>query len=198
MRIAVLKRGCALLFVLALGACGPRTTVVLVPDDDGHVGQVSVSTARDSRVLASEAEYVEVTKGISKPRRMSAETIDREFGQALAAVPARPQSTQLFFRSESAEPEPASLKLVPEIVAIVRAREIVRVTVIGHTDAAGDVAYNNRLSMARAESVKKYLLRAGIDPEIIRTMGFGPDDPLVPVKPGGHEPRNRRVEVFVR
>jgi outer membrane protein OmpA-like peptidoglycan-associated protein len=187
-----------LLLLLALGACGPRTTVVVVPDDDGHVGQVSVTAAKDSRVIGAADESVVVTDVVGKSKTMSPADISKNFGQALAATPAKPLSWQLYFRPEAAEPEAASARLIPEIVDAIRARAIARVTVIGHTDSMGDQQYNDRLSIARAEAVKKHLAKAGVDPSIIKTVGFGPTDPLVPTKPGVPEQKNRRVEVFVR
>lgn len=187
-----------LLLLLALAACGPRTTVVVVPDDDGHVGQVTVTAAKDSRVIGGTDESVVVTDSVGKSKTMSQADISKNFGQALSATPAKPLSWQLYFRPEAAEPDAASLKLLPEILDAIRARAIARVTLIGHTDSMGDLQYNDRLSIARAEAVKKHLVKAGVDPAIVKTVGFGPTDPLVPTKPGVPEQKNRRVEVFVR
>ena len=47
------------------------------------------------------------------------------------------------------------------------------VIVVGHTDSVGTEAYNRRLSMARADSVKTYLVSKGMDRQRIRTDGRG-------------------------
>lgn len=188
----------ALILLLALCACAPRTTVVLVPDDDGHVGLVDVNAATDKMTLKTADESVVVSNTISKPKIMAQAAIAKDFGRALAAAPAKPESFLLYFGSESAEPDQPSQKLIPVIASVIKARAVVRVAIIGHTDDPGDKPYNDRLSLARAESVRKRLIRAGVGPEAMNSQGFGPNAPLVPTAPGKHEAKNRRVEVFIR
>ena len=72
------------------------------------------------------------------------------------------------------------------------------ITIEGFADPAGSAAYNQRLSLARAENVKRELSTKGMDASMIRTMGFGSMRQVVPGaqkdEPGAD--RNRRV-VFV-
>lgn len=72
------------------------------------------------------------------------------------------------------------------------------VTVEGFADPAGSQSYNQRLSLARAENVKRELASKGMDAALIRTMGFGSLRQVVPGaekdQPGAE--KNRRV-VFV-
>ncbi len=72
------------------------------------------------------------------------------------------------------------------------------ITVEGFADPAGSQSYNQRLSLARAENVKRELATKGMDAALIRTMGFGSLRQVVPGaqkdEPGAD--RNRRV-VFV-
>ncbi len=72
------------------------------------------------------------------------------------------------------------------------------ITVEGFADPAGSVLYNQRLSLARAENVKRELATRGMDASLIRTQGFGSMRQIVPGAqkddPGAE--RNRRV-VFV-
>lgn len=67
------------------------------------------------------------------------------------------------------------------------------VVIEGHTDAIGSPHYNERLSLRRAEAVKKYLvLHHGIAPNKLRTVGLGMKRPLNDANPFAGE--NRRVE----
>lgn len=50
--------------------------------------------------------------------------------------------------------------------------------VTGHTDRIGKRAYNMKLSQRRAEAVKSYLVGKYLRPEVIETMGVGPDQPV--------------------
>jgi OmpA-OmpF porin, OOP family len=68
-----------------------------------------------------------------------------------------------------------------------------RFLVAGHTDAKGSPPYNKQLSLKRAESVKRYLVGAGLDPGRLDTVGYGSERPLAPDRPD--DPANRRVEI---
>ncbi len=69
----------------------------------------------------------------------------------------------------------------------------VRVVIEGHTDAVGSDEYNRRLSHARAQAVKQYLVyRHGITPDQLVVEGHGEANPIEPANP--FAARNRRVE----
>ena len=72
------------------------------------------------------------------------------------------------------------------------------VVVIGHTDALGSDQVNDALARQRAETVRAELIRRGVAPENIQASGRGKREPLIPTPDGIAEPRNRRVEIFVR
>ena len=67
----------------------------------------------------------------------------------------------------------------------------------GHTDNVGTPQYNLRLSDQRADSVKKYLIKAGIDPKRLTSKGYGLTQPLVPNNTEKNRELNRRVQ-FIR
>jgi OOP family OmpA-OmpF porin len=70
-------------------------------------------------------------------------------------------------------------------------------TIVGHTDDVGNRQNNIRLSQARADSVKQYLVsRFGIKSDRIRTMGYGPDKPIASNKTKKGRQANRRVIAF--
>ena len=68
-----------------------------------------------------------------------------------------------------------------------------RFLVAGHTDAKGNPQYNKQLSLKRAESVKRYLVAAGLDAGRLDTVGYGSEQPLASARPD--DPANRRVEI---
>ena len=70
---------------------------------------------------------------------------------------------------------------------------IYRFQIAGHTDASGSAEYNRRLSRDRAETVRRFLVTRGIDPDRLEVVGNGEDELLLPDWPL-HED-NRRVEI---
>jgi outer membrane protein OmpA-like peptidoglycan-associated protein len=77
-----------------------------------------------------------------------------------------------------------------------------RVSVEGHTDSIGSESYNERLSVARAESVAEALVEDGVTRRRLTSRGFGERQPVAPNEIDGRDnPRgrakNRRVEVVI-
>jgi OOP family OmpA-OmpF porin len=68
----------------------------------------------------------------------------------------------------------------------------------GYTDLSGPPAYNQKLSVRRADAVKAELVRLGVPATSITTIGRGESNPLVPTKDGVREPQNRRVEIQIQ
>ena len=67
----------------------------------------------------------------------------------------------------------------------------------GHTDNVGNDADNQRLSLERAEAVKKFLITLGCDSKKLVTVGYGKNKPIAPnTTPEGRQ-QNRRVEFRV-
>lgn len=76
---------------------------------------------------------------------------------------------------------------------VMRNMDIERFRVVGHTDAVGSAAYNQRLSLMRAQEVKRHLVNdCGIAEERLEAIGVGPDFLYDPEDP--RSPENRRVE----
>ncbi len=71
------------------------------------------------------------------------------------------------------------------------------VIAIGHTDSVGSDAYNQKLSVRRAESVKSYLVSKGVEPNRIYTEGKGEKQPVASNKTKDGRAKNRRVEIEV-
>lgn len=78
-----------------------------------------------------------------------------------------------------------------------REGKLTRVEATGHADKAGPSAYNQRLSMRRAEAVKAELVRLGIPANQIGVSWKGEEQPLVQTPDGVREPQNRRVEIVL-
>ena len=68
---------------------------------------------------------------------------------------------------------------------------------VGHTDSIGSDAYNQKLSIRRAEAVKAYLVSKGIETNRVYTEGKGEKQPVASNKNAAGRAKNRRVEIEV-
>lgn len=71
------------------------------------------------------------------------------------------------------------------------------VFIVGHADASGTDAINDPLSLARANSVRDYLVSRGVDGRIIGTEGRGSREPVASNDSAAGRAQNRRVEIFL-
>lgn len=99
------------------------------------------------------------------------------------------------FATNDAALRPGAEAELDTAVAALKRSPSVDVRVEGHTDATGAASYNQALSERRARAVADYLVRSGIAPGRIRTVGYGEDRPIAPNDTASGRARNRRVEI---
>jgi outer membrane protein OmpA-like peptidoglycan-associated protein len=94
--------------------------------------------------------------------------------------------------------QPNLYPLLNEIVALLKANPGSSIVLEGHADATGEDEFNQLLSQKRTESLRKYLLSQGIDPNRVQTGSFGEARPkFLNTSPKGRA-LNRRVEVYFK
>jgi outer membrane protein OmpA-like peptidoglycan-associated protein len=99
------------------------------------------------------------------------------------------------FANGKAELTDESRSILDNVAASMAVHDSIRVSVDGHTSSTGTRALNLRLSAARAETVKQYLVARGIDPRRLLTRGFGPDRPIASNTTAEGQAKNRRTEL---
>ena len=87
--------------------------------------------------------------------------------------------------------------LLDQVADALLQRTDIKVEIDGHTDGVGGVAYNQKLSEARAKSVKKYLEGRGVAGERLSAKGFGKSMPIADNNTDEGREQNRRVELRV-
>ena len=183
---------------LAAGCATPRNDLVVVlPEQGGKVGAVVVDDGRRETVLNTPYASVRSEKGGMQAAPSSADQVRQAFGAALAAQPARPVSLTLYF-TEGSTLSGESKAVVDKMFAEIARRPAAEITVIGHTDTIGADAYNDKLSLERAQTVREILVGMGVSAQNITAAGRGKRELLVPTADNVNEPRNRRVELSVR
>jgi OmpA-OmpF porin, OOP family len=99
------------------------------------------------------------------------------------------------FETGKATLTPESQAILDGVAESLVANEEIKVQVSGHTDNTGTRALNQRLSKARAETVRKYLADHGVAADRLTAKGFGPDKPVASNKTAAGRAQNRRVEL---
>jgi outer membrane protein OmpA-like peptidoglycan-associated protein len=99
------------------------------------------------------------------------------------------------FRTGSAALTPGGRTVLLRAVDLLKASPTVRVEVGGHTDNTGSARLNTRLSLARANTVKRTLVAAGIDASRLEVKGYGPSVPRADNKTKAGRGLNRRTEL---
>lgn len=107
-------------------------------------------------------------------------------------------SADTFFDFDKATLKPAGKEVLDELayrVGQLQALEVIVAT--GYTDSTGPAAYNMKLSLWRAESVKAYLVNKGVPADRIYVEGKGEADPIATNKTREGRAQNRRVEIEI-
>ncbi len=106
-------------------------------------------------------------------------------------------SNSIRFDFDKADLRPGNREILSRIAGILTMLKGYHISVFGYTDDIGTQEYNLRLSERRAEAVRNYLVKAGLDPKIIIAKGYGKSDPRVPGDSPAARAANRRVEIAI-
>jgi OmpA-OmpF porin, OOP family len=102
-----------------------------------------------------------------------------------------------FFDFDKSVVKPAGKAKLDDLVSKVKGINLEVIIAVGHTDSIGSDAYNQKLSVRRAEAVKAYLVSKGIEKNRIYTEGKGEKQPVASNKTKEGRAKNRRVEIEV-
>jgi OOP family OmpA-OmpF porin len=102
-----------------------------------------------------------------------------------------------FFDFDKSVLKPEGRAKLDDLTSKIRDVNLEVIIAVGHTDSVGSVAYNQRLSIRRAEAVKAYLVSKGIERNRVYTEGKGKSQPVADNKTAEGRAKNRRVEIEV-
>ena len=102
-----------------------------------------------------------------------------------------------FFDFDKSVLKPEGKAKLDDLVSKVKNINLEVIIAVGHTDSVGTDAYNQKLSVRRAEAVKAYLVSKGIEKNRVYTEGKGEKQPIADNKTKEGRAKNRRVEIEV-
>ena len=92
---------------------------------------------------------------------------------------------------------PEARERLAKVSGILLAYSGLKVAIEGHTDSVGTEDYNLQLSKQRADAVREYLVKEGVQEEVITAIGLGMSQPIAGNETADGRKKNRRVELVV-
>ena len=185
---------------LLLGGCA-TSSLVLLPDDEGHQGAVAVLEAdgkpTDS-VISQGNSRTKLGEANAASKPLGDKGLKPEEAALLTILPPPAKSFILYFDEGTTTPTAESQSILTALRAEIASRSGPQVEVTGHTDTVGSGDDNDRLSQQRAEEVLNWLAGQGIDRSLMLASGRGERDLKEPSIDNFSSATNRRVEVIVR
>ena len=102
-----------------------------------------------------------------------------------------------FFDFDKATLKPEGKAKLDDLVSKMGGIALEVIIAVGHTDSVGTDGYNQKLSVARSEAVKNYLVGKGVEKNRVYTEGKGEKQPVADNKTAEGRAKNRRVEIEV-
>ncbi len=180
---------------------GPEARTITT-DVNGKFAEKDLKPGEYSARIDQEGFLISVSPLAIKVREETDLTIKLVPTPKVAAVKVKKDKLQIrgtiYFTTDTAEIEARSEPLLTEIAdALMRNPTVLKVEVQGHTDDTGTSEHNLELSHRRAEAVKEWLSKSGVERDRLIAKGYGMEKPLAPNLTAASRARNRRVEFVI-
>jgi len=188
------------LAIMVVTGCAAPTSVILMPDENGKVGAITIKTNSEFRLI--DKAYNSVTTAgsgsqLAQTEAMTEANVNTRYANVIGAQPTKAVSFILYFLVGSTELTNESLAIIPKVIAKINERSPTEINVIGHTDTTGIDENNVQLSLKRANAMGKLLKENMANHNPISIKWFGWHDPLIATPPNVNEAKNRRVEIII-
>ncbi len=139
-----------------------------------------------------------IKAGIVPPQRVRVAQVTPVAPPAPAPMPTKISlSADALFDFDKADLKSDDQSELDALAAGVKGINLEVLIAVGHTDSVGSDAYNQRLSVRRADAVKAYLVGKGVDAKKIRAEGRGKSQPIADNATAEGRAKNRRVDIEV-
>jgi len=129
------------------------------------------------------------------PPKQLAMAEERPYVEPVAMAPERLYLEPVFFDFDKYKLKKQYLGVLNRDSDLIKKRENLLVTIEGHTDSFGTVAYNQKLSERRAKSVYNYLAKKGVPASRLKTVGYGKLRPVADNRTKEGRAKNRSTEL---
>ncbi|MEJ2722284.1 MAG: peptidoglycan-associated lipoprotein Pal [bacterium] len=158
-------------FVFAMGACSKKETTPVETNPDP-----AVETEPPPPPPVEEVEEPPVEE--TKPMKM-------------------PVLNDVFFAFDKSNLTDESKRILAEDATQLKDSDPVTITIEGHCDERGTVAYNLALGERRANAARDYLVSLGVPADRIKTISYGEERPFDPGHNEAAWAKNRRAHFVI-
>lgn len=194
---------CLIVLAAMVGCARSRSLIVLLPDSEGHVGELLIETRRGT--IAMDKPFYAVStvsnQAPESPRSLKKHDIEVKFENALRAEPSqrfRFIKNTFYCLKNSTELTPDSKSMLLKAIRQIITKPPLEIYVVGHADRMGTESYNQHLSHQRALSIQNELVANGSSSKIILISFLGESRPIINTPDEVEEPKNRRVEIILK
>lgn len=144
--------------------------------------------------------YKDILEGCRKRFEDAMAKLEKPKPMAKAMAPMEPPARDfwLYFDFNKFNVRADAARILGSVVEAIKKLGSPKITLTGHADTVGSVAYNQKLSERRAASAKAYLVQHGVPSGNITTVGKGKTDLRVPTPDNVREQENRNVHVELK
>lgn len=110
----------------------------------------------------------------------------------------QPTKALTYFDYGDYQLKPAAQDTLDHVLAQIKSKDLLQITLYGHTDSDGSEDYNKKLSQYRVESVRAYLVAHGVPNDLIKDRSYGERQPTASNEGEVGKQKNRRVEISIQ
>ncbi|MFC5272048.1 OmpA family protein [Adhaeribacter terreus] len=159
--------------------------------------QFVVTKGKKYSLVARKEGYFYATENLILPESFARDTLAKNFALKKIKTGAKLVLNNLFFEYNSDKLTASSRDELSRLYDLMEENAGLSVEISGHTDSRGSAAYNQALSLKRAQAVVNYLKEKGIATERLKAVGFGAQKPIASNKTENGRKQNRRTEFKV-
>lgn len=150
----------------------------------------------EEAIIQAQVAAAEEIEGIGQQQPPSIDAVQQ---QKIVTPPIEPNRIQRFFYPTSLATAltPELQQWLNELAEYLRTHPNAQVRIVGHTDNFGTAPETQRVSEQRANEIRQYLIRRGIDPSRIFASGQGARFPIADNRTEEGRRMNRRVEILI-
>ena len=155
------------------------------------VAFLTTGCCKKKKPLEMQPAEKQTTQGISEDE-LAAKRQAEEMARMKAAAKQRFVNEDVHFDFDSSALTPDAQEILKEKVAYMNANPEITVTIEGNCDERGTEAYNMALGERRAQSIKNFMVNAGVAASRMQTVSFGEEKPIDPAHNEAAWAKNRR------